>query len=104
MTFGLVLLGETIGIAARWQTRPPARLSDDADFAQDGDDVILVDQSGDGRNRLLLLALVVVERHFHRATVDAAGRVSLFDGELDALVGTDAEGRLSAGLGPVLAD
>src|ERR1019366_530865 len=73
-------------------------------FAEDGQDVILRDQLGDGVCRLFLLGLIVFAEDFDLASVDAAGSVDLVGSHHDAVVRRLAERGLSSSHRAVLAD
>jgi hypothetical protein len=74
------------------------------DLAEDGDDLLVVDEAGDDGAGLGRLRRGVEGDQLDRAALHAAGGVALLDGELDAVVRRDAEGGLGAGHRAVVAD
>ena len=77
MTSSLVDDGVIIGTLFDWQIGAAAMRCRRGDFAEDGDDVVLRDQLGDGVGRFFLLRLIVLGEHLDLAAVDAAGGVDL---------------------------
>ena len=66
--------------------------------------MVLLDEPRDDRHGLGVLALVVVGDELDLAALHASRGVAFIAGELDAVVGGDAEGGLGAGHGGIVAD